>query len=138
MIPTRLIVTTALYLAATLSAAADDRRRVNCRSAMSTYEMNICAQRDFDAADAKLNTSYKAALSAVSDMAGDKPYDVKSWQAALRASQRAWIAFRDAECNGHVAMFWTGGTGATVDILGCMTEKTKQRTVELDNRYSDR
>ena len=67
----------------------------------------------------------------------EPPYDAKSWEAALRASQRAWIAFRDAECNDHVAMFWTGGTGATVDIIGCKTEMTKARTKDLKERYSE-
>jgi uncharacterized protein YecT (DUF1311 family) len=32
-------------------------------------------------------------------------------------------------------MFWTGGTGATAEILGCMTEKTEARTKELKARY---
>lgn len=112
--------------------------KINCTNASSTFEMNHCAELDFSAADAKLNSVYKRALAAVPDMAFEKPYDTKSWVAALRESQRAWVAFRDAECKNHVAMLWTGGTGATVDILGCMTEKTQARSKELIDRYIDR
>ncbi len=115
-------------------AAADDK--IDCENALSTYEMNICAGRAFEAADAKLNAVYKKALAAIPEMAtGEKPFDARSWEAALRASQRAWVAFRDAECEEHVAMFWSGGSGATVDIIGCKTEKTEARTKELSERY---
>lgn len=115
--------------------AAEDDKAIDCANAVSTYEMNACADKDFTAADADLNRVYAEALKAVPEMASDPPYDAKSWEQALRASQRAWVAFRDAECQNHVAMFWTGGSGATADIIGCMEEKTKARTKELKERY---
>ncbi len=111
--------------------------RINCTNAASTFEMNRCAEDLLDAADTRLNATYKMALRTLPEMAGDAPYDAKSWERALRASQRAWLAYRDAECKNHSAMFWTGGTGATVDVLGCLTTKTKLRTEELKGRYQD-
>lgn len=116
-------------------AHAGGAERIDCSNAMSTYEMNACADKDFTVADANLNRAYQSALKSIPEMATEKPYDAKGWEAALRASQRAWVAFRDAECNNHVAMFWSGGTGATADIIGCMTDKTKARTKELQDRY---
>lgn len=126
-----------LVVMAAGNARAGDEERIDCGNAVTTYEMNACADRAFTAADADLNAVYQRALKAVPEMASDKPYDAKSWEAALRASQRAWVAFRDAECRDHVAMFWTGGTGATVDIVSCMSEKTKARSKELSDRYDD-
>jgi uncharacterized protein YecT (DUF1311 family) len=109
---------------------------LNCQEALSTVEMNNCAGAEYEAADVELNRVYKAALGAIPEMAtGEPPFDRASWEEALRASQRAWVAFRDAECEDHVAKFWNGGTGATVDIIGCKTEKTEQRTKELKARY---
>lgn len=116
-------------------AHAADEERIDCKNAVSTYELNACADKDFTAADADLNRAYQSALKSIPELATEKPYDAKSWEAALRASQRAWVAFRDAECNNHGAMFWGGGTGATGDIIGCMTDKTKARTKELNERY---
>ena len=108
----------------------------DCTEAMSTMEMNACAGAEFEKADAELNRVYKAAIASIPEMATDEqPFDKASWEEALRASQRAWIAFRDAECEGHVEKFWGGGTGGTVDIIGCKTEKTEQRTKELKQRY---
>ena len=115
--------------------AVDDDPPIDCENAMSTREMNICGDQAFKKADADLNETYKKALADIPEMATEAPYDAKGWEAALRASQRAWVAFRDAECNDHGAMFWTGGTGATADIIGCMTDKTIARTKELKERY---
>lgn len=115
-------------------AAADDA--LDCQEALSTVEMNRCAGVEFEKADKELNAVYQQALAAIPGLAtDDPPYDLKAWEAALRASQRAWIAFRDAECEGHVGMFWSGGSGATVDMIGCKTEKTEARIKDLKGRY---
>lgn len=118
------------------TAWAGDALPADCTEAMSTVEMNNCAGADFEKADAELNRVYKAAIAAIPEMAmGEQPFDKVSWEEALRASQRAWVVFRDAECEDHVEKFWGGGTGGTVDIIGCKTEKTEQRTKELKQRY---
>ncbi len=135
-----LAITQVLVLLMPLQLAhADDPPQVECAQALSTAEMNQCASAEFAKADAELNTAYQTALKAIPAMAADDPpWDAKSWENALRNSQRAWVAFRDAECDNHVAMFWTNGSGATVDILGCKTAKTDARTRELKDRYEDR
>lgn len=118
------------------AAMAGDAMPADCTEAMSTIEMNNCAGADFEKADAELNRVYKEAIASIPEMAtGEQPFDKASWEEALRASQRAWVAFRDAECEDHVEKFWGGGSGRTVDIIGCKTEKTEQRTKELKQRY---
>jgi uncharacterized protein YecT (DUF1311 family) len=108
---------------------------IDCANATATAELNACADRELQAADKELNAVYRSALAAVPSLAAEKPYDAKSWERALRASQRAWVGYRDAECAGHLAMFWQGGTGASADILGCKTALTKARTEQLKSRY---
>jgi len=123
-------------LSASYSEAAADGPTVDCNNATSTVEMNVCSERDYQKADAALNAAYQRALARIPAMAADdKPFDAKSWERALRQSQRAWIAFRDAECKDHVPMFWTGGTGTTVAVYGCLIDKTKARTRELVENY---
>jgi uncharacterized protein YecT (DUF1311 family) len=124
------------FLSMWTPARAEDA--LDCQEALSTVEMNRCAGAEFEKADKELNEVYQKALAEIPEMAGDDPlFDAKAWEAALRASQRSWIAFRDAECEGHVAMFWSGGSGATVDIIGCKTEKTEARIRELRARYEN-
>lgn len=134
--PSSKILLAALLIAAVTPAIAEEPAAADCTEALSTVEMNACAGAEFEKADGELNRVYAKALAAVPALAtDDPPFDARSWEEALRASQRAWLAFRDAECEGHVAKFWGGGTGATVDIIGCKTEKTEQRTRELKQRY---
>lgn len=116
---------------------ADGNSPVDCDKAISTQEMNMCANQYYENADITLNEVYKKAIAAIPEMATDEPYDAKHWEEALRASQRAWVAYRDAECSNHIPMFWTGGTGATVEILSCLAEKTKARTKELQESYEN-
>lgn len=107
----------------------------DCDDAKSTAEINACADKAFEEADTALNRVYKQALAAVPKRAIEPPYDAKSWEAALRESQRAWLAYRDSECKTHQSMFWGGGSGTSAVVLGCMTEKTKARTKELTESY---
>jgi uncharacterized protein YecT (DUF1311 family) len=116
-------------------ALAEEEPKVDCANAQATYELNFCANKDFEKADAELNKVYKQALAHVGESAGTAPYDRKSWEAALRASQRTWVAFRDADCKDLTAMEWQGGTGGTAAELGCMTQLTSARAKDLRDRY---
>jgi uncharacterized protein YecT (DUF1311 family) len=120
---------TILFSAVATANAAD--APLNCDTAMTTPELNACAGRALDAADAKLNDAYKKALAFVKSTGNDKPHDPASWEKALRASQKSWIAYRDADCGGLVPMSWGGGTGTTSAVLYCKTVKTETRTNEL-------
>ena len=123
----------ALVVMPTLGRAEDPA--VDCDSATATSELNFCADQELSKADAQLNQVYKKVLAFIATNGGEKPYDAKSWEAALRESQRAWVAFRDADCKGLVPMSWTGGSGTSGAVLGCMSEKTKARTKELSELY---
>jgi uncharacterized protein YecT (DUF1311 family) len=52
-----------------------------------------------------------------------------NWSDAVVASQKAWQAYRDAECWGVVAR--PGGSGRLVWAYGCLAEKTLERIQEL-------
>ncbi len=116
------------------AARAED---INCANASSTVEMNFCADKDFEAADKALNATYEATLASTKTRDLEKPYDAKSFEEAMRAAQRAWVAYRDADCKGLVAQEWAGGSGTSAAVLGCMTEKTIERTKELKERYGE-
>ena len=115
------------------AACAEDK--VDCANAVSTADLNACASRDFDAADATLNAVYKKITA---DFAGDEheySENNKKWVEALRASQRAWVAFRDADCEKLKIFEAGGGSATTGEVLGCMTEMTDARTKALKERY---
>ena len=86
-------------------------------------------------ADAELNAVYAKVRARIAKTEAGPPYDAKSFEEALRKSQRAWVAYRDADCKDLVPMSWTGGSGTSGEVLGCMTSKTKARTKDLAERY---
>lgn len=72
--------------------------------AQTQFEMNACAGDELAAADAELNRVYQAIL--------EKYKDDSLFIEKLRAAQRAWLAYRDAELeakfppsDGHGSVF---------------------------------
>ena len=114
------LIALALLLGSDICAQAADK--IDCNSKeLNQMQLDQCAGMDFTAADAKLNALYKRMMSR---------YDATNG-ALLRASERAWIAYRDAECD-----FATNGTaGGTINPMMdtmCRTEKTNARIKELN------
>lgn len=134
--PVRLLIVL-LVLAAFCPLVADrgQAEPPDCTNAGSTVEINVCADKDYRAADEALNAVYKRVLERIADSGSEPPYDRAGWERTVREAQRAWIAFRDADCKGAVPMEWSGGTGTTAAVLGCLREKTEARTKDLKERY---
>jgi uncharacterized protein YecT (DUF1311 family) len=107
-------------LLATAPARAQDDESVDCAHAMVQRDLNICADRDFRAADAQLNGAYRAAMARLDSDGRDR----------LRAEERDWIAGRDRHCNAEAAEE-RGGSIFPMVYSGCLTEMTKARTKVL-------
>lgn len=99
--------------------------------------MNICAAREFAAADARLNTQWS--LTRTEMKRRDKNWDEGTspeWDdrpgyfATLLEAQRAWIKYRDAHCrvDGYTAR---GGSLEPLLVSTCKTALTKARTAQL-------
>ncbi|HEY2033069.1 MAG TPA: lysozyme inhibitor LprI family protein [Rhizomicrobium sp.] len=114
-------MTAALVLLASTGARAGDT--VDCNNAMTQMDMNICADREYQRADKALGHAYTTAMSSE---------DGKGRE-LLRASERAWIAFRDAECT-YEANASAGGSIQPMEYSNCLTELTKARTKQLGGK----
>lgn len=125
----------ALLGSAPSHAAETGEEAIDCTNPMATHEQNVCAEKDLAAADARLNDIYQRVLKRIPELSGEKPYDAKSFEDALRTTQRTWVAFRDADCKGLVPMSWGGGSATTAQVLGCLVSRTKERGDELRDRY---
>jgi uncharacterized protein YecT (DUF1311 family) len=119
MLRTMLLAMPFVFLSAA-SQADDDAGGIDCNHAMTQMDMNLCADNDYQAADKKLNAAYRKA------MAGEDTHG----RDLLRQSERAWIAYRDAEC-AYVANASEGGSIQPMEYSVCLTELTKARTKEL-------
>jgi uncharacterized protein YecT (DUF1311 family) len=128
LIRTSLLVLTCLAL----PAVAQD---VDCRNTSVQMELNLCAEQDWQAADARLNRVYKATMAAMKAMDQSLPPDLQGAAATLRDAQRAWIAFRDKNCN-LAGYPMRGGSAEPLLIYGCLRQMTEDRTAELQELTS--
>ncbi|WP_322051696.1 lysozyme inhibitor LprI family protein [Paraburkholderia bannensis] len=90
-------------------------------SAATQLAMDECVGRAMKADDAKLNETYKALLAKVS----------KNGANQLRKAQRAWVAWRDAQCEFNT-MGTTGGSINSSMYGLCIDELTQEQTRRLD------
>ena len=98
-----------------------------CAEAQSQAEMNICAGKEYKAADAELNQTYQK-LSSMLD-AEEK--------AQLKETETAWIKYRDLNCD-FVADQYKGGSIRPMIHGLCLADVTRNRTAELKNQIKDR
>lgn len=118
-----------------LSAGSAVGQEINCDDPQVQFELNVCAARDFQKADRKLNEVYQTIIAKNARQDGAASDEDKAWVAALRISQRAWVAFRDADCDGLVGRDWFGGSGQPMAVNACKAELTRRRTKDLVERY---
>jgi uncharacterized protein YecT (DUF1311 family) len=96
------------------------------------------AQSDYQAADAQLNAAYRAATARMQqrDRAtrlADLPPAERAgpgYAQALLNSQRAWLAYRDANCRAF-GFEYRGGSAQALSTRVCLTRVTRARTAEL-------
>ncbi len=122
-----------LVLFGVSSAYAGDIKKIEAdfsscgEKAESTRDMNDCSDAALKAADAELNSVYQSIKSPLAK-AGDE--DSKEILRRLVASQKAWLVFRDANCN-LAGTDNLGGSGEGVVINNCLATSTINRVKEL-------
>jgi uncharacterized protein YecT (DUF1311 family) len=97
---------------------------VECDSATDQSSMNQCAAQQSKAADKELNAHYQQITARLKDSPDSKKLMV--------SAQRAWVAFRDAECT-FSASGVEGGSVYPLIYSNCITELTKARVETFKN-----
>ena len=101
----------------------------------SNMDMRGCTDDAFRVADAQMNAAYRRVQQTIQNTNGMSDADREAWLDALRMAQRAWMAFRDADCGAPIQYQYGGGTGGPLASLDCILDKTTRRTRELTDRY---
>lgn len=121
----RFLLATALGLLALMSAPAFAQVE-RCNNIQNLNEAKTCIQAAYKAADHTLNVAYKISRKAMD----------ANQKILLRDAQRAWIKFRDAECEWE-ANIVSDGSNTELMKLGCLAKLTIHRTKtlveEMDN-----
>ena len=114
-----LVAVLSVAIAATLpsSARADD-----CANANTQLAMNQCASEAYATSDKELNTVYAQIKRRLN---GNAPASRK-----LVVAQKAWIVFRDSECD-FSASGVEGGSIYSMIVIDCQTALTNKRIDDL-------
>ena len=104
------------------TAASQDEvdREDPCPGEHSQHELNRCAARARDKADAELNKVYRELIKETGT----------TERAKLRAAQLAWIKFRDTQCD-YESVGNKGGSIYPMVFSFCLARITAARTAQL-------
>lgn len=115
-------VPTAVLLCTLMLAASVAHAQANCANASDQATLTACAEHAYRQSDAVLNRTYQTVTARLRDA---RPVADK-----LVAAQRAWLAYRDAECQFSSANA-DGGSAYAMVVATCLDDLTKERTETL-------
>ena len=122
----------AVLLTATagLSMPAVAQTEPDCKAPETQADMTICAGKDYEKADKQLNAEYQKLRKLLTERDKTADADGKGATDALVTAQRAWVAFRDANC--ALAGFQArGGSMEPMLISSCLADMSGKRAAEL-------
>jgi uncharacterized protein YecT (DUF1311 family) len=114
-----------------------------CDWATSQMDLNQCYGEQYRKADARLNAYYQKVMDALGEDLRDaqkrqddekKKYEEQAIQ-KLKTSEKAWIEYRDLNCDAARFEVW-GGSMSPMVWAGCMTTVTEHRISDLKDAYA--
>ena len=91
-----------------------------CKTRANQLELTQCADRQFSASDKVLNETYRKLLADLDD----------EHRVLLQKAQRAWVGFRDADCDLDASVA-IGGSMHSMLLSDCRTAMTNARVKDL-------
>ena len=121
----RHLITISLLLFCAQSALA-----IDCDKAVNTLETNECASQEQKRFEIKLNQVYQGVLKELEqpDTESENYSDMKR---TLLAAQRAWVKFRQADCDSIYSRN-ASGTIRNVMYISCMQKHAEERIKQLE------
>lgn len=104
--------------------------KLDCNNAQTQAEMNQCAGNDLANADKALNAQWKLTRAAMVETDANLDAAQKGAEKALMKAQRAWIDYRDGQCEAE-GFSVRGGSMEPMMVASCKARLTDLRTKEL-------
>ena len=113
-----------------------------CADAKTQLASNECFAKLYEDSDAQLNVAYnkvvdamkKNLTEALKENAAIRIVHEQTAMNKLLAAQRAWLAYRDANCDS-IKFQYEGGSIQPAIWAQCMNETTQQRITTLTTAY---
>lgn len=121
------------YLVLTSSVVSFNAFAIDCNNPpegtdLESAQANFqCAEKARVASDKRLNDTYKKLLGHLKDDAEKENFS----RTQIVVSQRAWVAFRNAECDFRTSLNGGAHQWLAVNLSQCLTDLTDQRVKAL-------
>ncbi|MCY0963799.1 lysozyme inhibitor LprI family protein [Parathalassolituus penaei] len=109
-----------------LLMASSSSMALDCNNATTTLDMNECAAQEQQVVEARLNEVYRNVMKHLEGNEDHYP----EVRAKLLEGQRAWIKFREADCEAQYILH-QDGTMRNLVHIGCMQSHAEQRIKSL-------
>lgn len=103
-----------------VASDSQKQKKLPCADASTQFEMNQCARKEYEAADAELNKVYNRLAAKLEE----------EQRTQLKTAELAWIKYRDTNCDFEGA-FYKGGTIRPMVQSYCLARMSNERTAEL-------
>ncbi|WP_313526339.1 lysozyme inhibitor LprI family protein [Stutzerimonas kunmingensis] len=114
-----------------VSANAGEAAEIDCAKVISTPDVEQCIAFELDKVEAGLNEAYQRLLKQLTQV--DTPQDnYTEYRKKLLIAQRAWIKFREADCDAQYEMHRSGTIRNSI-YLSCKKQRAEQRINELNS-----
>ena len=121
-----LFITLLVVVATNVAAQTSD----SCSTQKNTIEINECGNIILNQKDKILNVAYQQLIKKLAPTDKLDTTDYAAVKKHLIEAQRNWLKFRDSDCRGQLTLNESGTIRGAV-YLGCLIERTEQRTKEL-------
>jgi uncharacterized protein YecT (DUF1311 family) len=137
-----LIIALALCSTSAIASVSSDLAAIDAhyKACMAKDSDNVglkeCTHTAYSEADKVLTKTYRSIQAALKATQPRDSEDKKEEFKRLLASERAWITYRDAECDLQ-GVEMLGGSGEGLVIGTCLYSLTAQRVKDLDDLFGD-
>lgn len=115
-----------LWLLMLMAASPAKAGGPDCSRAEAQTELTLCAIQSRDAADAELQRTYERVMEKI---------DSRRAKALLRRAQKAWVAYRDSECEFESSGS-QGGSIHPMQVAACQNAMIHARTMQLEHQLA--
>src|SRR3990167_2295394 len=114
-----------------ISVNAEEISGIDCTKAFSTPDVEQCIAIELDKIETSLNQAYQRLVKQLTQ-ADTTQDNYTEYRKKLLIAQRAWIKFREADCDTQYAMHRSGTIQNSI-YLSCKKQRAEQRIKELNN-----